>query len=90
MAGSLPQYPTFDYASDKCNVGPRWERWVSRLENLFVGLRIENDDRKRSLLLHYAGESVYDIYDIEKGATEATYAVLTTYFEPKKNTQMVV
>lgn len=59
-----------------------------------MGLRIENDDRKRSLLLHYAGESVYDIYDVEKGATEATYAatkqVLTTYFEPKKNTQMEV
>ncbi|CAC5407235.1 unnamed protein product [Mytilus coruscus] len=88
MAGSLPPYPTFDYASDKSNAGPRWERWVSRLENLFVGLKIENDDRKRALLLHYAGESVYDIYDAEKGATEASYVatklVLTTYFEQKE------
>ena len=30
MAGSLTPYPTFDYASDKSNAGPRWERWVSR------------------------------------------------------------
>ncbi|CAG2223866.1 unnamed protein product [Mytilus edulis] len=94
MAGSLPPYPTFDYASDKSNAGPRWERWVSRLENLFVGLKIENEERKRALLLHYAGESVYDIYDAEKGETEASYTatkqVLTTYFEPKKNTQMEV
>ena len=94
MACSLPPYPTFDYASDKSNTGPRWERWVSRLENLFVGLKIENDDCKRALLLHYAGEGVYDIYDAEKGETEATYTatkqVLTTYFEPKKNTQMEV
>ena len=94
MAGSLPPYPTFDYASNKSNAGPMWERWVSRLENLYVGLKIENDDRRRALLLHYAGESVYDIYDAEKGATEATYAatqqVLTTYFEPKKNKQMDV
>ena len=94
MAGSLPPYPTFDYASDKSNAGPRWERWVSRLENLFVGLKIENEERKRALLLRYAGESVYDIYDAEKGETEASYTatkqVLTTYFEPKKNTQMEV
>ena len=94
MAGSLPHYPSFDYASDKSNAGPRWERWVDRLENLFVGLKIDNEDRKRALLLHYAGETVYDIYDAEKGETEATYAatkqVLKTYFEPKKNTQMEV
>lgn len=61
---------------------------------LFVGLKIENDYHKRALLLHYAGESVHDIYDAEKGTTEATYAatkqVLTTYFESKKNTQMEV
>ena len=63
-------------------------------EHLFVCLKIENDDRKRVVVLHYAGESVYDMYDAEKGATEAAYAatkqVLTTYFEPKKNTQMEV
>lgn len=94
MAGSLPHYPSFDYASDKSNDGPRWERWVDRLENLFIGLKIDNEDRKRALLLHYAGETVYDIYDAEKGQTEATYTatkqVLKTYFEPKKNTQMEV
>jgi hypothetical protein len=88
VAGSFPPYPTFDYSSDKSQVG------TMGLEHLFVVLKIENDDRKRALLLHYAGESVYDIYDAEKDATEATYTatkqVLTTYFEPKKNTQMEV
>jgi len=94
MAGSLPPYPSFDYASDKANAGPRWNRWVERLENLFVGLKIDNEDRKRALLLHYAGETVYDIYDAEKGETAATYAetkqVLKSYFEPKKNTQIEI
>lgn len=66
MAGSLPPYPSFDYVSDKANAGPRWNRWVERLESLFVGLKIDNDDRKRVLLLHYAGETVYDIYDAKK------------------------
>jgi hypothetical protein len=36
-------------------------------EHLFVCLKIENDDRKRVVVLHYAGESVYDMYDAEKG-----------------------
>ena len=63
------------------------------LKNIYLCLKIENDVRKRAVLLHYADESVYDMYDAEKGATETTQAtkqVLTTYFEPKKNTQMEV
>ena len=63
---SLPPYPTFDYETDKTNAGPRWEKWVNRLDNLFVGLNITNDARKRALLLHYAGERVHEIFDAEK------------------------
>lgn len=36
-------------------------------------IEIEDTDRKRALLLHYAGERVYDIYDAEKKDTEATF-----------------
>jgi hypothetical protein len=39
-------------------------------------IEIEDTDRKRALLLHYAGERVYDIYNIydaEKKDTEATF-----------------
>ena len=72
MAGSLPPYQTFDYASNKSNAVPDGNDGSQ--ENLFVGLKIENDDRNHTVLLHYAIESVYDIYDAEKGATEATYA----------------
>ena len=85
---NLPLFPSFDYDADKSNAGPRWEKWVGRLENLLVGMNITNGDRKRALLLHYAGERVYDIYDAEKSTTEATYEatkkVLTDYFAPKK------
>jgi len=51
-------------------------------------------ERKRALLLHYAGETVYDIYIAEKGDTAATYEatkkVLTDYFMPKVNVQMEI
>jgi hypothetical protein len=69
------------------------------LQNLFIGLGIEDADRKRALLLHYAGERVYDIYDAEKKESEATFEatkkVLKTTLAPKgmfkwKSTNSVV
>ena len=91
---NLPQFLPFDYEVDKLNAGPRWNKWVSRLDNLFVGMDLKDDDRKRALLLHYAGEQVYDIYEAEKGTTEATYKatkeVLTNYFAPRKNIQIEI
>ncbi|VDI24830.1 Hypothetical predicted protein [Mytilus galloprovincialis] len=90
-AFNLPAFPSFDIETDKSSAGPRWEKWVERLENLFIGLDIDDEDRKRALLLHYAGERVYDIYDAEKKQTLATYdatkKVLKDYFDPKKNIQ---
>ena len=75
---SLPPCVCFDYETDKANAGPRWEKWLNRLENLFVGVNITNDGRKRALLLHYAGECVHDIYDAEKSSyaadTASTYS----------------
>ena len=93
-AFNLPAFPSFDIETDKSSAGPRWEKWVERLENLFIGLDIDDEDTKRALLLHFAGERVYDIYDAEKKQTLATYdatkKVLKDYFDPKKNIQMEI
>ena len=89
---NLPAFPPFDPDIDKNNAGSRWEKWVGRLENLFVGLNIDDVGRKRALLLHYAGDRVYDIYEAEKGETAATYTatkkVLKEYSDPKRNIQI--
>lgn len=37
---ALPVFPAFDADVDKSTVGPRWDRWVGRLENLFVALKL--------------------------------------------------
>ena len=91
---SLPKFPTFDYDVDKTNAGPRWKKYVNCLENLFVGMNLKDDTRKRALLLHYFGESVHDIYEAEKGNSPATYdktkKVLSVYFAPKRNVQMEI
>ena len=95
---NLPTFPCFEYETDKANAGPRWEKWLNRLENLFVGVNITNEGRQRALLLHYAGESVHDIYDAEKSShaadTASTYegtkTILNNYFMPKINVQMEI
>ena len=57
-------------------------------------LNITDNDRKRALLLHYAKDRVYDIYDAEKGDSEATFDAtkkyLDDYFSPKMNEQMEI
>ena len=54
----------------------------------------DQDARCRALLLHYAGERVYDIYDAEKGegpwSFKETSEVLTKYFKPKTNIQIEI
>ena len=85
MDGLLPAFPSFDYETDKSSAGPRWRKWLGRLEKLFVAMalaRDEDDSRRRALLLHYAGERVYDIYNIDK--------YFDKYFEPKTNVQMEI
>ena len=71
---------------------------MNRLDNLFVGLNITNDARKRALLLHYAGERVHEIFDPEKSQHDAelsttydgTKEILNTHFIPQTNIQMEI
>lgn len=59
-----------------------------------MGLEENDDKRKWALLLHYAGEHVYDIDNAEKGTSGDTYKetkeVLSNYFAPKKNIQVEI
>lgn len=93
----FPQFPQFSFgdSSDQTNVGPRWEKWLGRLENFFVAFDIKDDTRKRAMLLHFAGESVSDIFNTlsdtgeEKDYKKAKDS-LTKYFLPTKNTEFEV
>ena len=72
---NLPNFPTFYVDTDKSNCGTRWEKWVSRLNNLFVGLNIPDEAKKKkkgSSTSLYAGEKVFDIYEAEKGDDDGT------------------
>ena len=91
MATSLPNFPTFSVHESNAEV--RWKKWISRLENLFIGLDIKDKKRQRALLLHYSGEEVNEIFDTlaDTGEDfEAAKTKLTAYFAPKKNTEFEI
>ena len=58
---ALPNVPSFPVHEN--NAETRWRKWISRLENLFIGLDIKDKQRQRALLLHYAGEDANEIFD---------------------------
>ena len=39
----------------------RWERWLKRFTNYTVGKNITHASRQKAILLHYAGEDVFDL-----------------------------
>ena len=97
---SLPTFPKFSVHAEESSAGPRWRKWIDKFENLLCALDIQNDSRRKALLLHYIGDEAYDIYltfsDAKKGigaidndGNTIEYNVLkqsfTTYFTPKEN-----
>lgn len=63
MAAALPHFEHFPVYTDEQSAGLRWRKWVAKLENLLCALDISSDPRKKALLLHYAGDEVYTIFE---------------------------
>ena len=73
---------------DVASLAVTWKKWLSKLDNLFVALGIDDTKRQKALLLYYGGDRLSEIYGTlaDTGDTyDSAKAVLNTYFEPKKN-----
>lgn len=104
MATALPTFDKFVVfsSSTEHTVGQRWKKWLKRFEVLLTAMNITDGARKQALLLHYAGEEVFDIFESfsaaqkgeDEGNADDSYAKvktsLSTYFEPKKNVEFEV
>ena len=80
----------FDSFEQTGSVGPRWDRWKTRLQYYIDAPGITVDNRKRALLLHLAAPAVQDIFatlfDTGTSYMEALTA-LNTHFTPQKSLQ---
>ncbi|XP_033100535.1 uncharacterized protein LOC117103993 [Anneissia japonica] len=82
----LPSFPTFDLHADGV-LAQRWEKWIEKLEILFVAMNVTDKKRQRALLLHYAGDCVYNVFTTinDTGDTfTTTKGKFKKYFEPRK------
>ena len=61
MTVSLPDFPSFNVHANG-SAGPWWNKWLRRLERLFIGMNITIPKRKRALLIHFAGPEVDEIF----------------------------
>lgn len=91
MADILPQFPQFDLL-DKNTIGVRWERYVRRFENLITAMALDEEpERKRAMLLYYAGEGVEDIVDSLPAESVESYddliEALNERFKPQANVE---
>ena len=92
---SIPPFDKFSVHSEEHTAGTRWKKYISRFELLIQALNLQDKPvRKKALLIHYAGEEVFDIFDTfsdeqKGGADEAGYVTLkkslADHFEPKRN-----
>src|SRR6218665_1736015 len=98
MDATLPSFPAFDPSPEAGDVALRWRKWVSRFRILLAAINVTNDTRKKSLLLHYAGERVSDIFDTltipdptgDESSTELAINALTLFFAPYANVEFAV
>ena len=44
---NIPNFPSFNLEKGKSNAGSRWEKWLGRLENLFEGMKVDDNGQKR-------------------------------------------
>ena len=72
----------------------RWERWLRRFDNFVVARDIVTGARQKAMLLHYAGEAVFDLSEavgvIPTDNFDATKLKLTAYFTPRRNEEYEV
>ena len=91
MAESIPAFPQFDMNAP--NVALQWSKWISRLENLMIAMNITDAKRKKAMVLHLAGEEVYETYnaiavvDTEEDEYKSTVETLAQHFKPVENTE---
>lgn len=57
------QLQAFDYGSFTDDVGIEWRKWLRSFETMMRASRINDEEWKKDLLLHYAGPSVQLLFD---------------------------
>lgn len=84
MAFHIPAVETFDSNGNKS--AKEWNRWLQRFENYIEAVDIQDDTRKRKMLLHFVGPQTFEEFSaMPNTGTDYKSAkdTLTKHFCPK-------
>ena len=80
--------------NETSSAGPRWKKYLQRFEIMMEVFDITDEKKKKSMLLHYSGEEIFDIFCTIEGRNEMNFEQITNhlsdYFMPKKCTEYEV
>ena len=91
---SHQHFTTFDAEGDQLTVNQRWHLWIERFENFLIVSSVSGANKKKAMLLHYAGESVFEMYkEMESYDPNDNYddvkRKLNEHFEINKNADVL-
>jgi len=86
-----PQIEKFS-VQDSSSAGAQWNIYVARFQNMLRAFKIEEDEQKKSMLLHFAGNELFEIHSTfteeqKSAGFEDTIKYFNDYFNPRKNTE---
>ena len=68
----IPPFPPFDPNSGPTSLSTRWRSvMIQQFQNFLVVTNINDQHRKRAMLLRCAGEAVFDIYETPSDTGDA-------------------
>ena len=98
---SISNMEPFSPGEDPSTTAIRWSKWTERFNHLVFALNIDNNERKKSLMLFLAREATADVYSglhVPAVADDADPAVdnvfltakraLDEFFDPQRNTDL--
>jgi hypothetical protein len=86
----IPAVTSFDPHGEPSTTSQRWEKWKKSFGYFIIASAIEDDTRKRALLLHLIGEETQDIFETyppeKQGESyEEAITLFDNHFKVKKN-----
>ena len=84
----IPEIESFNCHGDPSTVSQNWEKWKKSFEYFLAASGINDDARKKALLLHMAGRETQEVYEtlvVAENTYTAALAALNTHFTAKKN-----
>ena len=73
----------------------RWATWLARLDNFLLAQNVDGDARRKAILLHCAGEAVFERHQAldtrdGDGTFDQTKDLLSAHFNPARNREFEV